>query len=176
MPDSAVAPLGGAVQPSGPSGARAQHGATAVEFALVFPMLFVLFYSIVVYSYLFVLQESLSFAAQESAAAAHRVNPVGNPDFDANVTQQVRNRAAEVLEWLPASQQARVLGAAACAGGGSTQSGVEVCIDGATNVVSVNLRFEVNGLFPVLRMPLLGELPPMPEQLIGTGTALVGDT
>lgn len=155
---------------------RYQQGATAVEFALVFPMLFVLFYSMVVYSYLFVLQESISFAAQEAAAAAHRVNPIGNTDFDSTVTTQVRNRATEVLQWLPAAQQSRVLGAATCAGGSSTENGIEVCINGATNVVSVNLRFNVDGLFPVLSMPLLGELPPMPSQLVGSGTALVGDT
>ena len=153
-----------------------QRGATAVEFALVFPMLFVVFYSVVVYSYLFVLQENISFAAQESAAAAHRVNPVGNPDFDGNVTTQVQERAAEVLAWLPESQRSRVLNAAACAGGESNESGVEVCVDGATNVVTVNLRFNVDGLFPVLRMPLLGELPPMPDMLVGSGTALVGET
>lgn len=153
-----------------------QRGATAVEFALVFPMLFVLFYSVVVYSYLFVLQESISFAAQESAAAAHRVNPIGNTDFDTTVTTQVRERAAEVLAWLPETQQNRVLGSASCAGGNSTESGIEVCINGATNVVTVNLRFNVDGLFPVMRMPLLGELPPMPDLLVGSGTALVGDT
>ncbi len=156
--------------------ARHQSGATAVEFALVFPMLFILFYSVVVYSYLFVLQESISFAAQESAAAAHRVNPVGNPDFDTSVAQQVRARAAEVLDWLPSAQKSRVLGEAACAGGESSSSGVEVCVDGATNVVQVKLRFDVDGLFPVLSMPLIGQLPPMPPQLVGSGSALVGET
>jgi Flp pilus assembly protein TadG len=154
-----------------------QTGATAVEFALVFPMLFVLFYSVVVYSYLFVLQESISFAAQESAAAAHRVDPVANEDFDGSVRTQVRARAAEVLDWLPASQKARVLGDAACAGGGGEAStGIEVCVNDATNVVRVSLRFDVDGLFPVIRMPLIGELPPMPQFLVGSGTALVGES
>lgn len=155
--------------------AARQRGATAVEFALIFPVLFVLLYSAVVYSYLFVLQESISFAAQESAAAAHRVNPVGNPTFDATVAAEVRARAAEVLSWLPASQQARVLQDVPCSGGGGAASGVEVCIDNATQVVSVNLRFDVNGLFPVISMPLLGQLPPMPNQLLGSGSALVGE-
>lgn len=154
-----------------------QSGATAVEFALVFPMLFILFYSVVIYSYLFVLQESVSYAAQESAAAAHRVNPVGNENFDETVIQQVRARAAAVLDWLPDSQKARVLGAVACSGGeGGGGAGVEVCIDNATDVVQVNVRFDVLGLFPVLSMPLIGELPPLPDVLTGSGTALVGDT
>ena len=153
-----------------------QRGATAVEFALVFPMLFILFYSVVIYSYLFVLQESVSYAAQEAAAAAHRVDPVGNGNFDETVGTQVRARAAQVLDWLPDSQKARVLGTTACSGGGNAGSGIEVCIDNATDVVTVNVRFDVEGLFPVLSMPLIGELPPMPDQLRGSGTALVGDT
>ncbi len=147
-----------------------------MEFALVFPMLFVMFYSMVVYSYLFVLQESISFAAQESAAAAHRVNPIGNTTFDTTVAAQVRARAQEVLQWLPEAQQDRILGEAACAGGNSTESGIEVCVDSGTNVVEVNLRFNVDGLFPVISMPLLGTLPPMPAQLVASGSALVGDT
>lgn len=45
-------------------------GSAAVEFALVFPLLFVVLYGIVTYSVLFVAQQSLTLAAEEGARAA----------------------------------------------------------------------------------------------------------
>ncbi|HTH74574.1 MAG TPA: TadE/TadG family type IV pilus assembly protein [Trinickia sp.] len=45
-------------------------GSAAVEFALVFPLLFTVLYGIVTYSVLFVAQQSLTLAAEEGARAA----------------------------------------------------------------------------------------------------------
>lgn len=49
---------------------RKQRGATAVEFALVFPMFFIVLYSIVAYSLIFVAQQNLTLASEEGARAA----------------------------------------------------------------------------------------------------------
>ncbi len=156
--------------------ARCQQGATAVEFALVFPLLFILFYSVVVYAYLFVLQESISFAAQEAAAAAHRVDPVATADFDQSVEDRVCPRLREALAWLTAGQQA-TLGVNVCGRTalGADQGGTYIQIT-PNHVVTVTSRLQVGNLFPTLSMPLIGSLPPMPDLLIGTGTALVGET
>src|SRR5258708_37699419 len=54
---------------------RTQRGAAAVEFAFVFPVLFLLIYGVIVYSYIFVLQESINYAAQQAAEAAVAVEP-----------------------------------------------------------------------------------------------------
>lgn len=153
-----------------------QRGATAVEFALVFPLLFILIYTAVVYAYLFVLQESISFAAQEAAAAAHRVDPVSNPDFDQSVEDRVCPRLKEALAWLSESQQDS-MGVNTCSRNalGANQGGTQIQIS-ADHVVTVTSRLQVSGLFPSLRMPLIGQLPPMPDLLLATGTALVGET
>lgn len=45
-------------------------GSAAVEFALVFPLLFTVLYGIVTYSVLFVAEQSLTLAAEEGARAA----------------------------------------------------------------------------------------------------------
>ncbi|RKF48408.1 TadE/TadG family type IV pilus assembly protein [Paraburkholderia fungorum] len=47
-----------------------QRGATAVEFALVFPLFFSIFYVIVTFSMIFVAQQSLTLATAEGARAA----------------------------------------------------------------------------------------------------------
>lgn len=154
-----------------------QRGATAIEFALVFPLLFMLFYSVIVYSYLFVLQQSVSYAAQEAAAAAHRVDPVAAAGgFDQAVVSHVCPRFKQSLTWLTDSQQSR-MGVNQCGSSalGDGQGGTRIEIT-PNNVVTVTSQLRVRGMFPALTMPLIGSLPPMPDTLIGSGTALVGET
>lgn len=54
---------------------REQGGAAAVEFAFVLPILLFLVYATVVYSYLFVVRESIEFAAHKGIEAAVAVDP-----------------------------------------------------------------------------------------------------
>lgn len=49
---------------------RAQAGATAVEFALVFPVFFLLFYGLLTYGLIFLMRMGLQHAAEEGARAA----------------------------------------------------------------------------------------------------------
>nr|WP_175772370.1 TadE/TadG family type IV pilus assembly protein [Paraburkholderia phenazinium] len=49
---------------------RRERGTAAVEFALVFPLFFVILYGIVTYSVIFVAQQNLTLAAEEGARAA----------------------------------------------------------------------------------------------------------
>jgi Flp pilus assembly protein TadG len=49
-----------------------QRGNVAIEFAIVFPLFFLVLYAIVTYSLIFVAQQSLTLAAEEGARAALR--------------------------------------------------------------------------------------------------------
>ena len=53
-----------------PARYRRQRGATAVEFAIIFPLFFVICYAIICFGMIFVIQQSLTFAASEGARAA----------------------------------------------------------------------------------------------------------
>lgn len=143
---------------------HSQRGGAAVEFAFVFPILFLLMYGVVVYSYMFVLQESLNFAAQEAAEAAVAVDPDRNvtPDYNNQVEVHVRSTVQAVLGWLPEAQKQRVLGA-----DGAKVSVVFGTTDvaPATDTVTVTLTYDLQGLFPVLSMYLVGDVPPMPQTL-----------
>lgn len=145
---------------------RAQGGAAAVEFAFVFPVLFLLIYGVIVYSYIFVLQESINYAAQQAAEAAVSVVP-NTPSYDALATARARAMAGRILQWLPPSQQQRVLG--------ETGDKVEVTFTNAgdSDVVQVRMRFSLPGLFPVLNLPIVGEVPRLPPQLIAQAVARV---
>ena len=144
----------------------AQGGAAAVEFAFVFPVLFLLIYGVIVYSYIFVLQESINYAAQQAAEAAVAVEP-RSAGYDAAATAQARAMASRVLQWLPQSQQLRVLGE-----GGEK---VEVTFNNAgdSDVVQVQLRFALPGQFTVMTLPIVGEVPYLPPQLVAQAVARV---
>lgn len=47
-----------------------QKGVTAIEFAILFPVFFMILYGIVMYGMMFVAQQSLTLAAEEGARAA----------------------------------------------------------------------------------------------------------
>ena len=145
---------------------RAQSGAAAVEFAFVFPVLFLLIYGVIVYSYIFVLQESINYAAQQAAEAAVAVEPQ-SAGYDAMATAQARSMASRVLQWLPQSQQMRVLGE------GGEKVEVTFSSAGDSDVVQVQLRFALPGLFPVMNLPIVGEVPYLPPQLVAQAVARV---
>lgn len=147
-----------------------QHGAAAVEFAFVFPILFALIYAAIVYGYVFVVNESVHFAAKEAAESAVRVDPA-IADYEQRVTRIVRATAVESLEWMPEGQRARVIG---------DEAGSKVQVQFETveseRALRVRLVFDVvapRPLFPVVRLPLVGPVPPLPEHLRASAMVLI---
>src|SRR5439155_21275547 len=95
---------------------RRERGASAIEFALVFPFFFGLIYILINYGLLFSLQHSITEAAKEAARSAVACDPTiteSDPDkYDTCVTDRVRATAASALDWLPTDLRNRILGAA----------------------------------------------------------------
>lgn len=169
---------------SGPATATArerQTGAALVEFAFVFPILFLLVYGVVVYAYVYVIQQSITFAAQEGAAAAVSVDPTTANPLTAQ-QEVVRSTVTSALSWLPASQRTRVLG------NSGERVQVALCPQGAggcpidSNALRVTLNFTVRpsgtdcatgALFPMLNLFLVGCIPPLPETLSATAVVRI---
>lgn len=145
-----------------------QQGAVAVEFALIFPILFLLMYGIVVYSYVFVLNSALNYAAQESVASALRVAP-GEPNSRRET--EALQRARDALNWLPASQRNRIFGEA----GSIVRFGEDCPLAPESDCIRVRLvmPLQVPALFPVLRLPFVGTVPPLPETLRAEAVARI---
>ena len=79
---------------------RRQRGVAAVEFAFVFPLFFLIFYAIVTFGMVFIIQQSLTFAATEGARAA--LNYTSTPCDRLQVN--ARNAVARALDGAPWSQ------------------------------------------------------------------------
>jgi len=151
---------------------RREIGASAIEFAIVFPLFFGLIYIMVSYGLLFSLQHSITEAAKESARAAVACDPtVATTDHEACVTSRARATAAAALDWLPTSLRNRILGA--------SNDLVEVTFDtdataGKTVEVLVQLpNYASAPLLPTISLPFLGNVPPLPERLAGRAVVLL---
>ena len=71
----------------------AQGGVAAIEFALVFPIFFMLLYGIITYVLIFLAQQSLALAAEEGARAALRYTTADRGTIACNT-------ATQLVKWL----------------------------------------------------------------------------
>ncbi|MES2490376.1 MAG: TadE family protein [Pseudomonadota bacterium] len=149
-----------------------QAGAAMIEFAFVFPILLFLIYGLVVYAYIFVLQESITFVAQQAASSAVSVSP--NQTIAAQRTQMTtlaQNTVTQSLSWLGAGQLARVSTTVTFC---SLTAGGTCPTDGSDAVV-ITVTFSMNTpttLFPVLSFGNV-QIPPMPAQLFTRATVRI---
>jgi Flp pilus assembly protein TadG len=87
--------------------AHRQRGATAVEFALVFPLFFAIVYLIITFSVMMVAQQNLTLAAEEGARAALNYQP------NTSLQSALTNRAAAACVAAQAVM-ASIVSAATC--------------------------------------------------------------
>jgi Flp pilus assembly protein TadG len=155
-----------------PSVPRRQRGASAVEFALIFPIVFAITYGAIVYSYAFVLKQSITFAAQEAAEAAVDVQP-GVAGYDTTVRNAAINTAKAVIAWMPQQVRSNVVTSVEfCADSGSTTGACQ----SASDAVVVTITLPLGGssqVFASMVLPLVGRFPPLPATMTAQAVARV---
>ena len=164
-------------------GSKRQGGAAVVEFALVFPILFVVTYGAIIYSYIYVLRQSLTYAAQEAAQAAVSIQP-GISGYDDRVKQTAVNTALAAIEWMPANVRSAIAvdagdvticrgpGAGACASllPGDVAVVVRLELPLANGDEGAGRR-DVSPLFATFSLPPFGRFPPLPNIMAGQAVA-----
>lgn len=133
---------------------RRQRGAAALEFGLVFPLFFVLFYGIVAYSLIMTLEQSLTHAAAEGARAAVAVDPADFVDDEAyknKIKETACVTASGALAWLPDPLE--------CTPEFQSDSGI--------TTVTVTLKYSLPSV-PVIKFPLLPKIPDVPDPLVAS--------
>lgn len=78
---------------------RRQKGISAVEFALAFPLMFLIFYGVVTYALVFLVQHTLSNAVAESARALLRYQSMDGDTVDSRITLACQS-AQSNMQWL----------------------------------------------------------------------------
>lgn len=141
-----------------PKQAGRQRGATAVEFALLFPFLFAVIYGGITYGLIFFLQQRVNFAAQEGVRAAVALNP-DDSDYNANLAGTV---SQAVLYSFSAT--------------GEAQPRVTILPPTAglqPNTIVVRVNYSLVGLFPTIMIPYVGPVPGVPPTLSAVATGRV---
>jgi Flp pilus assembly protein TadG len=167
-----------------------QHGAAAIEFAILFPIFFLIFYAIVTYGLIFAAQQTLTLAAAEGARAAVRY-PVAAGGETLSQAAQLQARLAAAcstanaaIDWL--RKLGAGLGAAACGNSISSSAGL-YATSGLCGVASftpsndpkqvncvtmqVNYSYAAAPLIPRLLGPLMSL--PTPNSLQGKAVAQI---
>lgn len=144
---------------------KREQGGAAVEFTLVFPLLFALIYGVITYSYLFLLSTSVNYAAQLGAESAVAVAPQSDADdYSALVDSTAKAAVSQSLSWLQESQRERVL--------------TTTEINTVTGLITVVVNFDMlnpTTIFPVVDLPLAGPLPRFPDNVTATAVVLVAN-
>lgn len=150
---------------------RAERGTAAIEFALVFPLFFLLLYGLVTYGVIFGFRHAMTAAAEDGARAAVACDPTDAENHASCVVERARGAVGASLAWLPDARRASLLGPE------NSAVEVELAADPATGSrVLVRVRYAnypADPLVPVLSLPGLGAVPPVPEQLTAVAVTLL---
>lgn len=162
---------------------RPQRGAAAVEYALVFPVLFLLFYGILSYGLIFLLRLSLQHSAEEGARAALRYQWTAQTQpqsAEQRLATQLANRMAAAEQtahhyagwidsWTPPTVQVQACpsngsGGSDCSTFTGAVSACGITLDaGCQIVVTVIYPYASHPLIPVL----IGVGLMVPDRLVG---------
>jgi Flp pilus assembly protein TadG len=136
----------------------AQRGMAALEFAMLFPVFFLICYGIVTYGLLFAAQQTLTLAAEEGARAAQAYQPANN--MSAALALRRSTACSTATGVLPALTAHASCTASVGPCGYNSGSLQWLCIQVA---VTFNYRAQ----------PFVATLPgvPVPSALTGTATA-----
>ncbi|MEG0936793.1 MAG: TadE/TadG family type IV pilus assembly protein [Comamonas sp.] len=157
---------------------KKQKGAAAIEFAIIFPIFFLIFYAVVTYGLIFAAQQTITLAASEGARAAVRYQN----GKDATERQALRiaeacNMSNQVLNWLRKAGSGQSTGAGVCSTGITTTqvtADKALCptLNGVTCIkVLVTYDYDKAPLVPKLLGPLMGL--PTPKTLQGQAVAQI---
>jgi Flp pilus assembly protein TadG len=160
-----------------------QRGSAAIEFAMLFGIMFVVAYGAISYALIMLLQQSLVQAASEGArAAAGKLSYIqfsSTAQLDSELTKLARAAATSSLAWLPQDIQTHITGDGITVtrtaknvpvntGSGGTKS-----INMDTITVQVKYAgYASKPLLPLLVFPGVGSdaVPGLPADLVGTAT------
>lgn len=139
-----------------------QAGAAAVEFALLFPLLFAILYGSITYGYAFFIQQQLNFAAETGAQAGVAVLSVAGQNNFALQCATAQNAVTTALINMSGPEKA-ALSAAIC-GAPNLGNGL--------NGFSVTVNFNFLGMLPAITLPGGITVPVLPAVMTATATVV----
>lgn len=138
---------------------KQQCGAAAIEFSIVFVLVFAVFYSMVSYAFPLLMLQSFNSASAQAVRAAIKADPESD-DFVVNATRIANEEAIRQLSALPAVITSRV----------SVNTNV---VNGTRVTVRIEYpNYSGNPVIPVLVLPLIGQVPRVPDNLVAEASLM----
>lgn len=140
---------------------RNQHGAVAIEFAVLFSIFFAVLYAIIAYSLPLLLMLTFKQVAADAARATIAVDPAAG-NYERNLETQVK--AVIDKSWIGNTGWY-----ASC----SDTDYSNLAINGRTLTVCIrykNDNYSSDPIVPALPLPGIGQIPRLPELIEGTST------
>lgn len=142
---------------------KTEKGVAAIEFAIIFPVLFFILYALVTYSLIFVIQHSLTLAAAEGGRAAAQFVSAEDSNNLPPRKKAACVAALHALSWLTANENNQECNGN-LGGGLSVQVSDAVCPP--PKIQSIHC-LEINVAYAYGEQPLIPILMPVPAQLKG---------
>ena len=130
-----------------------QRGVVAIEFALIFPVLFAVVYAIMSYGMAFFILQSFTYAAEDALRAALATECNASTCTVAELKPVVTTQVLNSLDWLSVS----IVNEAVAANDFFTCDADMLC----------KVRLSATPVLPGITLPLVGEIPDLPDRLVG---------
>lgn len=143
-----------------PAWRRHQHGAVAIEFAVLFSIFFAVLYAIIAYSLPLLLMLTFKQVAADAARAAVAVDPAAQGGYALNLEKRVK-QVIEAESWIGNTSWY-----ATCDG----HEGSFSKLDGRTLSVCIRYKhpnYNAEPIAPVLSLPGIGQIPRLPDLIEG---------
>ncbi|MEB6587849.1 MULTISPECIES: TadE/TadG family type IV pilus assembly protein [Pseudomonas] len=130
-----------------------QKGAAALEFVFVFMIFFSVFYGLVSYTLPMLMLQSFNQASSEAVRRCVAIDP-NSANYAADVETLAHAVIREQLSWMPTAL-------------GFQTNDAQVSI-GPDKLLKVTISYpktKLTNVLPLLRLPLIGEVPRLPETL-----------
>ena len=136
---------------------KAQKGAAAVEFAMVFTLFFGMLWAILAYAIPFFLLQVMSHASHEATRFALRADPdQGVATYHATLISLAQQRVTQETAWLPNALRAPLQ---------TTTQVVDLATQPRLLVRITYPNYSSNPVIPALTLPLLGTIPRLSNDL-----------
>lgn len=135
------------------AGLQQMRGVVAIEFALIFPVFFAIIYGIICYGTAFLMMQSFTYAAEDALRAALAAECAASTCTEAELKPVVTAQVQQSLDWLAAS----VISEAISADDFFACNAEMLC----------KVRLGAAPLLNGITLPLVGEIPDLPERLVG---------
>ncbi|WP_449430008.1 TadE/TadG family type IV pilus assembly protein [Pseudomonas putida] len=133
--------------------ARRQKGAAAIEFVAVFMIFFAVFYGLVSYALPMLMLQSFNQASSEAVRRCVALDP-NSASYEADVQVLARQVIDQQLAWMPNSL------------GFKSASDAQVTVQNKLLTVAIHYpRERLAQVMPVLKLPVIGEVPRLPAML-----------